>query len=63
MRTHPAPVTQGQLCMCVCVCVCELDIMEMVRTDTESRLVVAKGEAVEGGADGSLGLAEANYYI
>ena len=40
----------------MCVCVHELDIMEMVKTDTENRLVVAKGEAVEGGTDWEFGV-------
>ena len=30
--------------------------MEMVKTDTENRLVVAKGEAVEGGTDWEFGV-------
>ena len=44
------------VCVCVYVCVHELDIMEMVKTDTENRLVVAKGEVVEGRTDWEFGV-------
>ena len=48
--------------MCVYVCVHELDIMEMVKTDTENRLVVAKGEVVEGRTDWEFGVSRGKLF-